>query len=177
VSVPELRLQFEAALIPSLAKRYDYDDAGERHIIKVIAPAAKQRGYFTRAEFIQVCRWKTQRSGPRVRRNDSGTVEEATRIALSCDAERLRIGVLRTLEGVDWATASVFLHFGHEDRYPIIDFRALESLGIPRGTVYTFDLWIAYVRCCRDLADQTRADMRTLDRALWQWSNERNPVG
>ena len=35
------------------------------------------------------------------------------------------------LSGVRWPTASVLLHFGHRDRYPILDYRALEALGVP----------------------------------------------
>jgi hypothetical protein len=97
-------------------------------------------------------------------------VEETTRIALSCDAEELRIGVLRSLRGVSWPIASAILHFGHRDRYPILDFRALEALGLPRGSVpYNFDFWWAYVTECRHLADRYDVSMRTLDKALWTW--------
>ena len=35
--------------------------------------------------------------------------------------ERLRIGVLLPLDGIDWPTASVLLHLAHRDRYPILD--------------------------------------------------------
>jgi hypothetical protein len=35
-----------------------------------------------------------------------------------------------------------------------------------------FAFWWSYVNRCRDLADQARVDMRTLDRALWQYSRE-----
>jgi hypothetical protein len=74
---------------------------------------------------------------------------------------------------VSWPTASVLLHFGRADPYPILDFRALQSLGVEQPSQYTFDFWWAYVQACRRLADKHGVDMRTFDRALWQWSAER----
>jgi hypothetical protein len=37
---------------------------------------------------------------------------------------------------------------------------------------YDFDLWWCYVCTCREIAAQAGVDMRTLDRALWQYSKE-----
>jgi hypothetical protein len=174
-----LRLQFDVALIAELAARYSYrvDPEVERRIADEIGPAAKARGFFTYAEFLFVCHWKTQRTKSRVAANRPADVEEATRMALSTSDESERIEFLRDLDGVDWATASVFLHFGHREPYPIIDFRALEALGIERvgerTVTITFDRWFEYVTYCRDLASRACVSMRILDRALWEWSNER----
>jgi hypothetical protein len=171
---PPLQLQFDVGEVASLAARYSYGDPGENRVAEVIAPAARSRGYFNKTEFIEVCRWKTPRSRRLVALNPAADVEDATQLALSARSEALRIGVLRALQGVDWATASVFLHFDHREPYPIIDFRALEALGVAQGSVvYSFDLWSAYVRRCRELAGRCGVDMRTLDRAMWQWSKER----
>ncbi len=129
-----LKLQFDPTLIAGLAARYSYgvDPEVERRIVDEIGPAAQVRGFFSFDEFLYVCHWKTQRTKSRVAANLPKDVEEATRTALSTSDEGLRIGSLRELEGVDWATASVFLHFGHHEPYPIIDFRALEAVGIER---------------------------------------------
>jgi thermostable 8-oxoguanine DNA glycosylase len=173
------RLQFASSQIPRLAARYSYGTPAEaqreRLIIEKIGPAAKARGCFTRDEFILMCRWKTRgRSAPLVEANTSADIEEATRIALSATTEVVRIGVLRALSGIDWSSASVFLHFGHVEPYPILDFRTLEALGIARDTVhYTCSFWSEYVAYCRRLATQAGVSMRELDRAMWQWSNER----
>jgi hypothetical protein len=72
-----------------------------------------------------------------------------------------------------WPTASVLLHFAHVERYPILDFRALWSLSIlkPKGQ-YKFQFWWEYVQICRNIADKRGVEMRMLDRALWQYSNE-----
>lgn len=169
--MPKFKLRFDEALISELSNRYTYPL--ENEMIDEIGPRAKKRGYFTKEEFKTLCRWKTQRSKSRVDSNPAGFIEEATRIALSTPFEELRIGVLTLLHGVSWPTASVVLHFAHKDPYPIIDFRALWSLGIEnRPQFYTFDYWWKYVQACRELAKRCAVSMRDLDRALWQFSKE-----
>ena len=136
-------LRFDATLIPRLADRYYYPD--DVRMFDVIGPNARRRGYFTKEEFQDLCRWKTPRSQSRVKSNPALFIEESTRIALSTPCEEMRIGVLTLLHGVLWPTASAVLHFSHGDPYPIIDFRALWSLGIDkRPQSYSFDYWWDY---------------------------------
>lgn len=71
--------------------------------------------------------------------------------------------------------ASVILHLYHRERYPILDFRALWSLSVDVPAFYRFPFWWGYVEYCRELAERTGMDMRTLDRALWQYSRENQP--
>ena len=108
----------------------------------------------------------------RVARNTAGEVEEVTRLALSTRSEALRIWDTHGLEGVSWATSSVLLHFAHPDPYPILDYRALETLGVIGPAGYTVVFWNGYVGACRSLSDTTGLSMREVDRALWQWSKE-----
>ena len=98
-----------------------------------------------------------------------------TSTALSTQNERLKIEVLTLLCGVEWPTASVILHFCANDRYPILDFRAMWSLSVDVPKAYDFDFWWGYVQYARHLADETRMTMRTIDRALWQFSKENQP--
>lgn len=170
--LPQFALQFELAEIAALAGRYSYP--GEDRIVDEISPAAKERGYFTRDEFIEVCGWKTARSKSRVANNSEQDVIEATRLALSTTNEALRIWIPMALSGVQWATSSVLLHFGHRDRYPILDYRALEALGVSGQVAYTIRFWNGYVSACRAIAEETGLGMRTIDRAMWQWSRERS---
>ena len=94
-------------------------------------------------------------------------------MALATSEERLRIGVLTLLEGVELPTASVLLHLAHPDPYPILDVRAIWSLGIDKQpSYYPFEFWMAYTEACRALAREAGVSMRTLDRALWQYSSE-----
>lgn len=142
----------------------------------VIGPAVRKRGHYTRDDFLTVGTWKSRRPQKRYAMNDEAFVVAVTRTALSSPHERLRIEVLTLLDGVSWPTASVLLYFGHSDPYPILDFRALWSLGVNVPTdaygFYDFPLWWEYTAFCRGLADECRVPMRVLDRALWQYSKE-----
>jgi hypothetical protein len=64
------------------------------------------------------------------------------------------------------------LHFGHTDQYPILDYRALWSLAVDPPPPYSFSIWWRYVEFCRTLAKKCDVSVRTLDKALWQYSNE-----
>jgi len=164
----KLQLRFPVQQVGYWADRYDYDDS----LIASMVPAVKRRGFLTKQEFLTVCRWKTPRSQPRCRTNPPDLIREVTKCALSTSAERLRIEVLTILDGVGWPTASVVLHFFHSDPYPIVDVRALWSLKTQVPSAYDFAFWQHYTRFCRDLARRGGVSMRTLDRGLWQFSNE-----
>ena len=129
----------------------------------------------TRDDLQADAQWKSPRSAGHIKANPPGVVEEVTGFALGACHERARIETLTILNGLGWPTASVILHFFHEDRYPILDFRALESLSfdVSSDSVYCLDLWWKYVRYTRKLAERSGLDMRDLDRALWQYSKEK----
>lgn len=161
------RLRFPASDIPRWAKSYAYGDGSA---LDELGPRVRKRGVLTRAEFLTLCYWKTPRTQPRCATNTAAQIREATQIALATDDERAKIYILRTLAGVGWPTASVILHFCDNRPYPILDYRALWSLGYTRPPAYTFELWSAYTSFTRALATSTGHDMRTVDRALWQYS-------
>jgi hypothetical protein len=70
---------------------------------------------------------------------------------------------------VGWPTASTILHLCHKDPYPILDFRALWSLSTEVPD-YRYPFWEAYTAFTRAMATLADVDMRTLDRALWKYS-------
>lgn len=160
-------LRFPKQDIEQWANCYDYGDITALEIGKRV----QSRGYFIKSEFIDIAEWKSPRRTALCKQNKDSFVEEVTRIALNTSEERLRIEVLTLLDGVGWPTASVILHFGHSEAYPILDFRALWSLSINTSEVqYNFELWQAYTNFCRDLATDAAVSIRTLDQALWQYS-------
>lgn len=168
-SVPELRLRFPIRQVAKLAVEYAYADDS---VVQAIGAKAQGRGWYTREELVAVALWKTERSRSRVQQNREDAVKDATELALRTADERLRIGVLTQLQGVLMPTASVLLHLAHRDPYPILDFRALWSLGVDvQPSYYSFELWERYFQRCRELAMEAGVDMRTLDRALWQYSS------
>lgn len=169
-------LQFPAEDIPKLAADYSYktDDDKERRLLTEIGPRVRQRGFYDRDDFLAACEWKSERPAWRYSQNADDDIRNITQLALSTADEHLRVCLLTALRGVDLPMASVLLHFGFDNRYPIIDFRAFEALGVPRQSYYTVETWQKYTDVCRDLAQQSGVDMRTLDRALWQYSKD-NP--
>jgi hypothetical protein len=170
------KLQFRIGQIARYAARYSYEDDSMQREIGV---AARQRGWYTRAEFVKLCRWKTPRSAPLVAQNPAANVKAATRIAVAPDTEdRERMRALRSLRGVNWATASVLLHLAYPERYPIWDVRALQALGIDGRFTPSYKRWATYVANYRELLGRAGVDGRTLDKGLWQWSVEHGgPLG
>jgi hypothetical protein len=165
------KLRFPKSDIPKWAERYDYAQDGT--FMSSIAASVKRRGYLKREEFLAVCKWKTPRSQPRCARNQPDCVARITRVALAPGTpDRLKIQVLTELSGVGWPTASVILHFFDREPFPILDYRALWSVGQGAPSRYTHDFWHEYTRFTRGLATKVGCDMRTLDRALWQYSKD-----
>jgi hypothetical protein len=164
------RLQFPISEIEALAARFDIDVDAE---VATAGAAARRRGHYTKPELILLCEWKTVRSKSRVAENTEAFVEGITRAAFATEDESERMLALCALKGVHAPTASVLLHFAFPDRYPIIDWRALESLGEPEQASYPVKYWLAYVDVCRRIAAEAGVTMRVLDKALWQHSRER----
>ncbi|HEX4282518.1 MAG TPA: hypothetical protein VHZ27_17250 [Solirubrobacteraceae bacterium] len=122
-----------------------------------------------------MCSWKTVRSRPKVAANTEAAVVDATGRALAAVDEETRIAALLELEGVGVPTASTLLYFAFPDDYPILDVRALESLGVKPRSTYPVSFWLDYLEACRRLARDAGVSIRTLDKALWQHSKELSP--
>lgn len=163
-------LRFNGREILSWASRYAY--GGDEEVERLIAPTVRKKGWLDKSAFLALCTWKSPRTQRRCAQNPSDFIKVVTLTAFATPQERLRIEVLTLLEGVGWPTASVLLHFGIPNWYPILDYRALWSLGVTPPREYTFSLWWAYTTYCRAIARRYRVSMRTLDRALWQYSKE-----
>ena len=161
LKVPPSEIGFWAA---EYDKHYDDSTAEE------IGGRVRESGLLAQDDFLLLAEWKTKRSKSRCRKNPAGYVAEVTRQALTSREPRFKIEVLRLLDGVDWATASVVLHFCDRERWPILDVRAFWSLGQAVPPYITYPVWDAYTACTRALADRHGVSMRTLDRALWGYS-------
>jgi len=171
MTITRLRLRFNESEIKCWACRYDGKTS--RHVEEVVAPRIQQQRFLKKRDLILLAEWKSPRIVGLCRENKPAFIKAVTSSSFSTTDERLRVEVLQLLHGVAWPMASVILHFRFHNTYPILDVRALWSLGIEKGIKYDFDLWKAYVRCCRKLAQRSRVSMRTLDRALWRYSKEK----
>ena len=152
----------------SLYDKHRYDDD-----IEAVMADAAARGFMDLTDLVTVARWKWQggRTAQLVKRNSDADVREITAVAFSTTNERLRIGALLSLAGVEWPMASVILHFAFPNHYPILDVRAMNSVG--GSIIYNFDRWINFVRICRDKRDEYAVTMRSLDKALWRFDKRR----
>jgi hypothetical protein len=165
-----IKLRFKDSQISELAERYEYPRA-ETQLLE-LRDTVSQVGFLTKDQLRLVGKWKAPRSAGHIEKNADDYVQEVTFIAFNAITERARIETLTILDGVSWPTASVILHLYHTNRYPILDFRALWSAGMNVPKRYNFSFWWPYVEFCRNAARRNNVDMRTLDRAMWQYSKE-----
>ena len=163
------RLRLTASDVTAYAGRYR---ANSDDNVAALVAVVRDRGFLTKAELAIVGEWKTPRIRSRLATNSEERIGETTRLALSTASPELAIYVLQVLVGVGMPVASTVLHWFHRERFPILDFRALWTLGYDVPPSYTLEFWEEYVRATRTLADEWGTDMRTLDRALWQYSSE-----
>lgn len=169
--MPTFELQFPAGEIEPLAARFGFMDESR---LLALGAAVRARGYYRRGEFIEVSAWKTPRSRPRIAANSRHLIQTRTGRALAATDESARIGHLLELQGVGVPTASTLLYVAFPDDYPILDVRALESLGVRPRSQYPVSFWLEYLDACRALAQRHRVGIRTLDKALWRYSKELN---
>ena len=168
----EFKLRFPETEIVKYAKSYSYTRNIE-DVLKKIDPI-QSKLFLKKQDLIYLAGWKAPRIVNLVETNEDGFVEEITTFAFSAITERARIESLTMLSGVGWPMASTILHFFHHKQYPIIDFRALWSLNVDEK-INNFKDWEKYTLFCKKLADSSGIDMRTLDKALWQFSKENQP--
>jgi hypothetical protein len=168
--VPEFRLQFDPARVHGLAAAFGEldEDAGAT----AAGARARERGCYTKADALIVYRWKSRRSAGRFEVVDGRTVRAVTARAFRAPDEAATIETLTSLPGVGVPVAAALLHFAFPDAYPLLDYRAFESLGVTRRSSYPTSLWVEYVDACRALARDLGVSLRTLDKALWQYSKE-----
>lgn len=165
-----MKLRFPESKIQHWASRYDYPR--EETALLNLRSSVQGEGAISKDQLRLVAKWKAPRSAGHVEKNDDAYVKEITGWSFSANEERSKIEILTLLSGVQWPTASVVLHLFNKEPYPILDFRALWSVSAEVPKQYSFGFWWQYVEFCRMIATRNSVDMRTLDRALWQFSKE-----
>jgi hypothetical protein len=170
-----VKLRFPESKIEHWAQKYSY--ARNEGELLALHEAVRAVGHLNKPQLRLLAQWKSPRSAPYIENNSEGFIREITHFALGTIDERARIEALTLLDGVLWPTASVILHVFHVERYPILDFRALWSVGMEVPSQYTFAFWLPYVKYGRSVAQRNGVTMRVLDRALWQFSNDNQPKG
>jgi hypothetical protein len=159
----------------TLAERYGYAEDDE-------AFAAGQniaKGDYSIRNLKTIVEWKSARIAGLIEKNAPEDVAKALKFAANPrTSERSAIDTLCRLTGIGIPVASAILTMVYPTKYTVIDFRALEALGIKDGRGEdTIDYYLEYLNACRALARKHNVSLRTLDRALWQWSKERGGSG
>jgi len=159
-------LQFDPERIIELSDGYSYPrEASVFEAGKRIAS-----GDYSRANLEIIFEWKTKGRGrTRVAANSNDEIADALRLAVAAKTDRAAVAVLCGLHGVQIPVASAILTAIDPARFTIIDFRALEALGV-RNAILNIDYYLAYLAYCRELASKHGVTLRQLDHALWQWS-------
>lgn len=170
------KLRFPESQVHHWAERYS-STVNDGRFRDELRPRILKRGYLDRDEFLEICRWKTQRTKSRCATNDDFTIRTISRAALASSDETLKMDLFRTLTGVEWPTGSTLLHFCDARPYPVLDYRALWSLGLSEPPRYPMEFWLEYLAFTRRLARRLDLDIRTLDQALWQYSKARQRSG
>ena len=158
--------KFNAEDVETLQSRYD--KSYDQKLVDIVRPA-RDRQYLTKAELAILGDWKSPRIRSRLARNSEDEVRVVTQMALETSSVKLAVHIPQALVGVGMPVASTILHWFHKDPFPILDFRALWSLGFNTLPVYSLDFWEDYVACIRKLQVSWDFDIRTIDRALWQY--------
>lgn len=170
-------LDIKKEKIDEYAKRYDesYDNTSVGFTEREIKQWLKNNRYLDKEKFVKIGLWKSKRPKKKYENNTDSLIKEITRFSFITKNEEARIKSLMVLNGVSYPLASVILHFAFPDKYPILDFRAIWSLGWEKPKSYTFDFWQKYCGKIKEISKITGEDIRTIDKALWEYSKENQP--
>ena len=170
-----MKMNITKESILKYAKKYDekYPDK-YKHIEETMKKTLKGRKWLTQKELIKIGLWKSPRAKPRYesKENDNSTVREVTRISFATTNEKIRIKLLMVLDGVSWGVASAILHFAFPNKYPIMDFRVIRSLGWQQPSAYSFNFWQMYCKKINSISKKYNLSVRTVEKAFWRHDKE-----
>lgn len=142
-------------------------------LIRFLRPS-RERGYLTRSELEDICRWKSPRALQLIKSNTPYQVRSSTTRALATKSERERLAALRELRGVSVPMASAVLMLLYPKRYGVIDIRVwqlLYKIGTvtknPKGIAFSFANWYQFLMVVRHFANQFGVKARDVERALF----------
>jgi len=169
----KFRLRLTPQTLMRLRDRYFDDKSGMKR--EEAAFEAGRRilgGYYGEDVLAAIFRWKSNRPKALLARNDPADVADALRLATSAATARAAIAVLCGLRGIAVPVASAVMTAVDQERFTVIDFRALQTLGVELESP-TIDQYTQYLEYCQAKSQELALTLRDLDRALWQHSKER----
>jgi hypothetical protein len=149
------------------------EDPATAALIRDLA-AVRARGWFTRDEFVRMCRWKSPRAQRLWASSTAGRVRAVSRRVLATRSERRRMELLTALPGVGVPIASAILTLIDPRRYGVLDIRAWQLLvamrtvtANRRGQGFTIGQWEQYLAALRHHARRLRVTARTIEHTLF----------
>jgi hypothetical protein len=165
---PQFVLQFAPSEIDALAERYGYAQDNDA----LLAGKQIASGDYSRDKLKVIVNWKSRRRAALIDDNNDDHIAVALQFASApTTPEATAVAVLTALHGVGIPMGSAIMTAINPEKFTILDFRALQSLGIENWPD-TIGFYVHYLEACRELAAKHGKSLRTLDRALWQWSRE-----
>jgi len=179
--VAYFQLQPAEADLQQLADQY-WQKAGEKeHELEAAAFEAGEAirgGDYSLANLEAIVRWKSERAVHYLIGNSNEKIRRVLSVAASPESTtEAAVRALLELHGVDITLASAIMAAIFPDRYTVLDYRSLEALGHARHDVHFYE---EYLDFCKRLAESNivkpqsdlpgRTPLRTIDRALWEWS-------
>ena len=157
-----------------LANELTAEDSDETRRLMRDLRVVRQRGYLTKREFIEICRWKSPRATRHYMKNSPERIRRKTAAAFASRDERARFEALTALDGVGAPMASAILTLTDPRRYGVIDIRVwqlLYELGSvrtkPRGVGFTFNHWHEFLMMLRPQAKRLGVSVRTVEYSLF----------
>ena len=136
--------------------------------------SAKKRGYLTRQELKNICKWKSPRTIRLIEKNSYGIVKSKTQKAFKTKSERTKIEYLTSLQGVSIPMASAILMLVNPQRYGVIDIRVWQVLYQMKSVTHTasgigfrFNNWYQYLMIIRYYAKKYNVKARDIERTLF----------
>jgi hypothetical protein len=145
------------------------------------AGTAIRNGDYTLGNLEAIVRWKSERAVHYLIGNSTESIRRALEVAAAPEASpHEAIGSLLALHGVDLPVASAILTAIFPQRYTVMDCHVLEALGYPRQDVHFYEDFLAFCNhvvaagAVPNQADVASTPLRSLDRALRQWSENQS---
>jgi hypothetical protein len=126
------------------------------------------KGDFSLSNLKVICEWKSHRRIDLLENNPPAEIARALKQAIGSADVKDAVNALIPLHGVGVKMASAILTAINPERYTVFDVRALEALGAKNGG--RVNLYVQYLKACKNMAKEYGVKLRDFDRSNWQWS-------
>lgn len=153
----------------------DYEDKKTIEIFKQFKSIYKQ-DFLTKAQLIEILKWKSPRPLKHYLANSEKAVKEITALAFATKDDTMKVHILTALTGVNLPAASAILMFYNPTKFPVIDIRVWQQLHKaklvdtnPKGQGFKLHEWETYLTVIRSLAKDLKLTARQVEKRLFDY--------